>query len=135
MIIYDHLNDAIDIGIIKTTSIFLAIIAIALPLHAYRKNKEKTNNYISITHDEIKITFGDNVNSIPASTISKYAIFNIFGNKNFVIWHSEKTSAFLLNGLKFDITVEIAKHQNIEIVTNPSFFETFKYLISSLNSN
>ena len=108
---------------------YFAIIVIAVPIHAYKKYKLKFKNYFDISDNEMSIFFGHHADSIQLSDITKIIIYNICGNKNFVIYHSDKSSSFLLNGLHEEFISEISKLLNGVEVKKASVFDTLKYVI------
>ncbi|MDA8428123.1 MAG: hypothetical protein M0T70_02600 [Geobacteraceae bacterium] len=75
------------------------------------------------------IAFGEHVETIPISSILKCVEHNIFGNKNFVIYHSGKTNIFLLNGLKEEYISEMLKLLACVEIKKAGILETLSYVV------
>lgn len=131
----DYFGHGVDLRTLKAISMYFAVIVIVVPIHAYKKHKIKSKNYLAVSNREMTIVFGEHSECIPISEISRCSIFNICGNKNFVIYHSNTDSRFLLNGLNDEFVSELSKYLNNIEVKKASFYEILKYLVRGMGNN
>ena len=131
----DYFGRGLCLGTVKNISMYFAVIVVAVPIHANKKYKLNSRNYLNISNNEITIAFGQHTECIPISSISRCVIYNICGNINFVIYHSEKTSCFLLNGLNEEFVPKLSRFLNGIEVNKASFYETMKYIVKSFGKS